>query len=112
MAIIIIFIIIAFFLSILNCSDNVAVNTSSIEIVAIVAAIAVNKKNTTPSIVPPGIFENIKGTVLNNSPGPLPGACPKENTAGNIATPAINETNVSAIATDAPVFTKLLSSVK
>ena len=104
-----IFIIIDFFLEIFSSSVNKAIRTSNKDIVA---AIAANPKKIIDKILPPGIFANINGTVLNNNPGPSVGASPKEKTAGKIASPASNDTPVSAIATFPAVPIKLLSSVK
>jgi hypothetical protein len=89
-----------------------ATTTSNIEIIAVVAAIAVKIKNIITSSPPKGILEKTNGIVINKSPGPCSGAIPKENTAGKIAIPASKDTIVSEIMTLPEVAIILLSLVK
>ena len=55
-------------------------------------------KNSIAHRLPAGRVANIAGSISNTSRGPAAGASPKENTAGNISTPAITATRVSSTA--------------
>ena len=60
------------------------------------AANDMNTKNAVPHILPPAIWLNMLGSVINKSDGPAPGATPYAKPAGIIMNPAIRATNVSS----------------
>ena len=61
------------------------------------AAKDINRKNKAPQSLPPAIWLNTFGSVINTSPGPAPGSTPNAKHAGMMINPAINATNVSRI---------------
>ena len=63
-----------------------------------IAAKLINKKNNVPQILPPGIFANTWGRVINNNEGPAPGLIPYVKHAGKIIRPADIATKVSRTA--------------
>jgi len=78
---------------------NILTGASTREIIAVVAAMAVNKKKIAKSPFPKGNCANASGILLNSKLGPELGLIPNSKTTGNIATPAINDITVSDIAT-------------
>ena len=82
----------------LNSSDIQTVGTSTSESIAPLAANDVSRKNAKSSTCPSGICEKTSGIVIKSRPGPAPGSTPKENTVGNMASPASIETQISAMA--------------
>ena len=82
-----------------NSSIIKATGTSTIDSIAVVAAIEVKRKKAINKIFPKGILEKTSGIVLKSNPGPDPGSSPKVNTTGNMAIPANKDTIVSENAT-------------
>ena len=60
------------------------------------AAKLMNRKKSVPHTCPNGICENTLGSVMNTSPGPLPGSTPNAKHAGKMMRPAMNATSVSS----------------
>ena len=61
------------------------------------AAKDINRKNRAPQSLPPAIWLNTFGRVMNTSPGPAPGSTLNAKHAGMMIRPAISATNVSRI---------------
>ena len=94
--IIIILISTAFFLVILNFSTQQVSIFSNNAITVENAAKVINRKNKLPQILPPFIEVNTLGNVMNIRLGPLSGSTLKAKHDGNMISPAIIATNVSA----------------
>lgn len=103
---------VALFRLIFFSSVKNAIETSLIEIVDEREAIKRRKKNSEDQNMLPGSWLNMLGKTSNTSVGPCSGDTPKENTAGNIITPASTATRVSKQAVIVALRTMRVSLLK
>ena len=68
-----------------------------------------NSKNNAKNTSPNGICPKAAGSTIKSSPGPEAGSIPNENTTGNIASPASNDTNNVNMTTEPAELGKLTS---
>ena len=89
---------------ILNISMQNEIIFSNTAMIVEKQANVIKRKNSVPQILPPAIFTNTFGKVMNMSAGPWSGSTPYEKHAGKIISPAIIATKVSSaqIFTDSP----------
>ena len=87
---------VAFLRDMLCSSVKNVMKISLIEMVDVIEAKNSSTKNANDQKYPPGICWKMLGKTSKTSFGPAVGSAPKENTAGNMITPASTATHVSS----------------